>query len=78
VEARVGDAPWRAAQLNAPALSSMTWVQWRVTLALPPVHGSTVTVQAHATDGHGHVQEAVSRPTYPGGATGIHTVTVAL
>jgi len=71
VQVRVDDGPWRAAALHAPALSPLTWVQWRVTLppeALP-THGS-LTVQARAIDGRGRVQTATTQGQYPSGATG--------
>jgi DMSO/TMAO reductase YedYZ molybdopterin-dependent catalytic subunit len=71
VQVRIDDGPWRAAALHTPALSPLTWVQWRVTLppeALP-TRGS-LTVQARAIDGRGKVQTAVARGQYPSGATG--------
>jgi len=71
VQVRVDDGPWRAAALHTPALSPLTWVQWRLTLppgTLPP-RGS-LTVQARAIDGHGGIQTAIARGQYPSGATG--------
>ncbi len=71
VQVRIDDGPWRAAAVHTPALSPLTWVQWRVTLppeALP-THGN-VTVQARAIDGRGRVQTAVAQGQYPSGATG--------
>jgi len=71
VQVRVGDGPWHAAALHTPALSPLTWAQWRVTLppgAFPP-RGS-LTVQARAVDGRGKIQTAAARDQYPSGATG--------
>lgn len=79
VDVRIANKAWQPAVLNAPALSTMTWVQWQV--MLPIAHGQggqTVAVEARATDGHGHPQESMMRATYPDGAAGLHSVTVTL
>jgi len=72
VQVRVNRSPWRAAEVHTPALSPLTWVQWRLTL---PARG-TVTLQARAIDGAGRVQTDTVHDQYPNGATGYHTVSV--
>jgi len=74
VQVRVNRGPWRAAELHTPALSPLTWVQWRLAL---PVRG-TVTLQARAIDGAGRVQTDAVHDQYPGGATGYHTVSATV
>jgi hypothetical protein len=77
VDVRLGGGPWHPAVLHTPPLSGMTWVQWQVLLALPAA-GGTATVEARATDGRGHLQEATARPSFPDGPTGLHSVTITL
>ncbi len=72
VQVRVNRGPWRLAELHTPALSPLTWVQWRLTL---PARG-IVTLQARAIDGAGRVQTDTVHDQYPSGATGYHTVSV--
>ena len=78
VQVRVDDGPWHSAALHTPALSPLTWLQWRLTLPprlLPPRGG--LTVQARAIDGRGQIQTAAAHGQYPSGATGYHTVVVS-
>lgn len=70
VQVRVNHGAWRHADLHTPALSPLTWVQWRLRL---PVRGP-VTLQARAIDGDGVIQTATVRDQYPSGATGYHTM----
>ncbi len=70
VQVRVNRGPWRFADLHTPALSPLTWVQWRLLL---PVRGP-VTLQARAVDGDSVIQTATVHDQYPSGATGYHTV----
>lgn len=74
VEVQVADEPWLRAEL-APALSSDTWVQWRIPWrATPGAH----VVRCRAIDADGNVQTGASAPPAPDGATGWHTVTVTV
>jgi hypothetical protein len=69
----VAVAPWTSAELHAPALSSMMWVQWRAWL--PGVAArSDLAVEARATDGSGTPQESSAAPPFPNGSSGYHRV----
>jgi DMSO/TMAO reductase YedYZ molybdopterin-dependent catalytic subunit len=72
VEVRVNRGDWRRAEL-APAISTDTWRQWRLTLPLGP---GRYEVQVRATDLAGVPQVEDRAPAAPSGATGYHTVTV--
>jgi DMSO/TMAO reductase YedYZ molybdopterin-dependent catalytic subunit len=68
VEVRVDEGPWEQADLRRPALSPLTWVQWRYDWkAAPGRHVLTV----RAFDGAGQAQIAEERGSYPDGATGL-------
>ncbi len=69
VEVRVDDGPWEKAALRLPALSPLTWVQWRYDWKATP--GKHV-FRVRAYDGAGHPQITEDNPPYPNGATGIH------
>jgi hypothetical protein len=74
VEVQVDDGPWQRAEL-APAISSDTWVQWRLpwrATAGPHV----LRCRAIGTDGT--VQTSQEAPPAPDGATGWHTVNVTV
>lgn len=75
VEVQLGeDAPWVEATLSEP-LSESAWVQWSVGWdASAGEHLLTV----RATDANGVTQDPVLRPPAPSGATGWHTVRVAV
>lgn len=75
VQLRVDGGAWQAAALNVPPLSAMTWVQWRRDLALAP---GTHTITARVVDGAGQPQDAREAWIFPGGARGLHTVTVTI
>ena len=75
VEARVDGGPWSAAELNAPALSEMSWVQWRV--ELPLTTGAHI-ITARMVDGAGTPQIATPSDPQPNGATGLDSVRVEL
>lgn len=69
VEVQIDDGPWQEAQLRAPALSPLTWVQWRLDI---PYRAGKHAFRVRAFDGTGAPQETVERPPHPDGATGLH------
>ncbi|WFE51825.1 molybdopterin-dependent oxidoreductase [Micromonospora sp. WMMD1155] len=74
VEVRVDDGPWQEATL-APTVSVDTWVQWSWSWdATPGEH----RLQVRATDATGETQTERTQGVAPDGATGWHTVTVAV
>jgi Oxidoreductase molybdopterin binding domain len=75
VEIRVNDGVWQQAELNIPALSHMSWVQWRIALALTP---GNYHLTARMIDGHGQPQTTQTTNVYPNGSTGLHTVSVTV
>ena len=72
VEVRVNRGDWKQAEL-APAISTDTWRQWKLSLPLGP---GQYEVQVRATDLAGVPQVEERAPMAPSGATGYHTVTV--
>ncbi|MGH2515650.1 MAG: molybdopterin-dependent oxidoreductase, partial [Ktedonobacterales bacterium] len=75
VQVRLDGGAWQPATLNVPALSGMSWVQWRATL--PATRGQH-QITARVIDGAGMPQDTVARGVFPGGATGLDTVKVTL
>lgn len=75
VEARVDGGPWRPAELNVPALSELTWVQWRVVLPITP---GAHEISARMIDGAGVAQIETQSDPQPGGSTGLDRVRVTL
>ena len=75
VEVQVDDAPWEAAELRDPALSPLTWVQWRYQW---PAKAGRHTFRVRAYDGTGALQETETNPPHPNGATGIHSRTAQI
>jgi DMSO/TMAO reductase YedYZ molybdopterin-dependent catalytic subunit len=73
VEVQVDNQPWVTADLRSPAISPLTWVQWRYDWK--PAPGSH-TVQVRATDGAGALQDPTSSDPAPEGATGIDAVSI--
>ena len=71
VELQVDDEPWVEAELRAPPLSHMTWVQWRYDW---PRQTGRHLFKVRAYDGNGQLQSLDARPVRPDGATGIHEV----
>jgi DMSO/TMAO reductase YedYZ molybdopterin-dependent catalytic subunit len=65
---------WQAAQVK-PGLSPYTWQLWRGDVQ---VDRSTHDVRVRATDGQGHPQTREQAPPFPSGATGYHSVTIAV
>lgn len=66
---------WSPADFK-PALSQLTWVVWSATWS-PLVEGA-YKLQVRATDGGGAIQDSNSAPSYPAGATGYHTIGIAV
>jgi hypothetical protein len=65
---------WQPAQVK-PGLSANTWQLWRADVS---VDRSVKTIRVRATDGQGHPQTRESNPPFPSGATGYHSVTIAV
>jgi len=59
-----------------PALSPLTWVVWSATWT-PGVEGA-YTLLVRATDGEGSIQDSASAPSFPAGASGYHTIRIAV
>jgi DMSO/TMAO reductase YedYZ molybdopterin-dependent catalytic subunit len=75
VEVQIDNGAWTPVKLRTPALSPLTWVQWRYDWKA--VTGShTLTVRA--TDGTGALQSNQDAGPGPLGATGLHSVTLNL
>jgi DMSO/TMAO reductase YedYZ molybdopterin-dependent catalytic subunit len=74
VEVRVDEEPWRPARLSGE-LSENTWVQWVLEWEATP---GSHRLQVRATDGTGETQTSETAPPAPSGATGWHTVRVAV
>jgi DMSO/TMAO reductase YedYZ molybdopterin-dependent catalytic subunit len=73
VEVQVDRGAWQPARLRAPALSPLTWVQWRFdTTATRGLH----SLRVRAFDGTGAAQETTVQSPHPDGATGLHGKTV--
>jgi DMSO/TMAO reductase YedYZ molybdopterin-dependent catalytic subunit len=75
VEVQVDNNPWVEAELRTPALSPLTWVQWRYAW---PAENGRHTFHVRAYDGTGALQETVPHAPHPNGATGIHSRTVEI
>jgi DMSO/TMAO reductase YedYZ molybdopterin-dependent catalytic subunit len=65
---------WQPAQVKA-GLSANTWQLWRADIN---VDRSVKGIRVRATDGLGHPQTRESNPPFPSGATGYHSVTIAV
>ncbi|MBX3063656.1 MAG: molybdopterin-dependent oxidoreductase [Anaerolineae bacterium] len=72
VEVQVNDGDWQEAILHAPALSDITWVQWRTDAAV----SGEATVTVRAVDGQGQPQIETVQPQKPDGASGLHQTKV--
>jgi DMSO/TMAO reductase YedYZ molybdopterin-dependent catalytic subunit len=75
VQVRVNTGPWIEAELNRPALSDYTWVQWQVQL---PLEAAQIRLTARMIDTFGIPQEEQAHDPYPGGSSGLHTIKVNL
>jgi DMSO/TMAO reductase YedYZ molybdopterin-dependent catalytic subunit len=83
VEARIAPGPdgrggtdWVPAEVHAPPLSGMTWLQWRVLLPPSVSGGGDLFVEARAVDGHGQPQETAQSGPFPNGSSGYHRFAV--
>ncbi len=74
VEVQVDDGPWAAVELRVPPLSLLTWVQWRYDW---PYQAGRHIFRVRAYDANGEPQIAGVSDTFPNGATGYHSLTVA-
>lgn len=70
VEVQIDGGAWQEAQLRAPPLGPLTWVQWRLDV---PYRPGRHTFRVRAYDGSGALQESTVRSPHPDGATGLHT-----
>jgi DMSO/TMAO reductase YedYZ molybdopterin-dependent catalytic subunit len=68
-----GGRRWTAADLKPP-LSSLTWVLWSAVWT--PGREGSYQLQVRATDAAGATQESKAAASYPGGASGYHTVQI--
>jgi DMSO/TMAO reductase YedYZ molybdopterin-dependent catalytic subunit len=75
VDVQVDDGPWAEAKLRAPALSGLTWVQWRYDW---PVETGRHTFRVRATDSNGNPQIETSEGVRPDGATGLHDFKITI
>ncbi|MDK1360359.1 molybdopterin-dependent oxidoreductase [Arthrobacter sp. zg-Y1219] len=74
VQVRVDDGGWSDVRL-ASGISADTWLQWSAVLDLAK-GDHTVTVRA--IDANGREQDEIVRPVVPDGATGLHTIRLAV
>lgn len=65
---------WRPATLEPP-LSRLTWVLWHATWQARP---GTYTLAVRAMDGTGEWQTQAIAPSFPSGASGIHSISVSI
>ncbi|MCL1869107.1 MAG: molybdopterin-dependent oxidoreductase [Promicromonosporaceae bacterium] len=77
VEVQVDDAPWQPATL-AETVGPDTWRQWRYAWDAKGSGTGQHTLRVRATDADGHVQTSDVEPPPPNGATGWHTIQVAV
>jgi len=73
VEVQIDDNSWQEVQLRTPAVSPLTWVQWR--FDWKPVAGNHI-ISVRATDGTGVPQATAQNDVAPDGATGIYSVNI--
>ncbi len=70
-----GGRSWTAADLKPP-LSSLTWVLWSA--AWTPGSEGSYRLQVRTTDASGVAQDAKAAASYPGGASGYHTIQISV
>ena len=71
VEVQVDEGQWVEAELRAPALGPLTWLQWRYDW---PRESGRHLFKVRAFDRSGKPQVIESNPVRPDGATGLHEV----
>jgi DMSO/TMAO reductase YedYZ molybdopterin-dependent catalytic subunit len=69
-----GEKTWTPAQVK-PGLSPYTWQLWRADINVDP---SVRDLRVRATDGQGHPQTREENDPFPSGATGYHTIRIAV
>jgi DMSO/TMAO reductase YedYZ molybdopterin-dependent catalytic subunit len=65
---------WQAAEIK-PGLATNTWQLW---VARPTLQAGKYTIKVRATDGKGELQAAREAEPFPDGASGYHTVIIAV
>jgi DMSO/TMAO reductase YedYZ molybdopterin-dependent catalytic subunit len=70
-----GGKAWTEAPFQPP-LSNLTWVLWHIEWT--PVREGSYKLMVRAIDGMGNPQDQRTAPSYPSGATGYHTIQVAV
>jgi len=74
VEVRIDDLPWQRAEL-AHAISTDTWVQWRLPWR---ASAGSHSIACRAISATGEVQTARRALPAPDGATGLHTIDITV
>jgi len=69
-----GEKTWQEAQVK-PGLSQNSWQLWRADLN---VDNSVKDIRVRATDGQGKPQTRQENDPFPSGATGYHTIRIAV
>jgi sulfite oxidase len=69
VEVQVDGGAWTEAELRAPPLGPLTWMQWYYAGQSSP--GRHV-LRVRAFDGRGKLQPTANAPPHPAGASGVH------
>jgi Sulfite oxidase and related enzymes len=75
VEVQIDGGEWSEVQLRDPALSPLTWVEWRYDW---PAASGLHQVKVRATDGQGNLQTPRTSLPSPEGATGYEEVTITV
>jgi len=70
-----GGSTWNTAPFGPP-LSPLTWVLWKADWT--PAKEGAYTLVVRATDGTGALQDRGNAASYPGGASGYHTIQVSV
>jgi DMSO/TMAO reductase YedYZ molybdopterin-dependent catalytic subunit len=73
VEVQIGEGSWQQARLAAVP-SADTWRQW--VLPWTPQQAGSYRIRVRAVDARGAAQDETGAPPGPGGATGLHAITV--
>lgn len=71
-----GGEAWHEAQLREPIAGNLSWRQWAYRWT--PERTGRVAVMCRATDADGEVQSEALAAPHPAGATGLHSVEVAV